>query len=168
MNKMMLFFLISCLPFFLCQCTNPKETAGDTPRDTLKVTEDAKEKTVDELWEEARQYQATITDTTFLQTKTPMSASAIEPFEGENWNKNFPFNQVVYVAALERAKKHLTVKENRLVCTLTSGAEIKVAEDLFQYIILLFDSWNQEIEKGTFRIVPIEGGGYDIEPAPRR
>ena len=46
---------------------------------------------------------------------------------------------------------------------LKSGAEINIAEDLFQYIVGLFNDWNKWVKEGRCKIVKNEEGYYDIE-----
>ena len=65
--------------------------------------------------------------------------------------------------AIDRAKKFLSVENNQLVLNLKSGAEINIAEDLFQYIVGLFNDWNKWVKEGRCKIVKNEEGYYDIE-----
>ena len=73
------------------------------------------------------------------------------------------YNQTVYVIAIDRAKKFLSVENNQLVLNLKSGAEINIAEDLFQYIVGLFNDWNKWVKEGRCKIVKNKEGYYDIE-----
>lgn len=114
------------------------------------------------LWEEAYQYQATITDSTFLKTKGIMSDKAIAPLVSGGWNNNYAYNQVVYLKALERAKRHLSVKDNQFIYPLKSGEEINISEDIHQYIYRLFEDWNRWIADGQCKITKDENGFYDI------
>ena len=65
--------------------------------------------------------------------------------------------------AIDRAKKFLSVENNQLVLNLKSGAEINIAEDLFQYIVGLFNDWNKWVKEGRCKIVKNKEGYYDIE-----
>ena len=120
-------------------------------------------------WEEARKVRESITDSTFLKTKRPMSDDAIGPY---NYQTGFledrAYNRTVYVIAIDRAKKHLSVKNNQLVLNLKSGAEINIAEDMYQYITRLFVDWNKWVKEGKFKIIKTEEGYYDIEPTPQK
>ena len=49
------------------------------------------------MWEEANSYKTSITDTTFLKTRGTMSYAAIDLFTGRGFNKDYAFNQVVYL-----------------------------------------------------------------------
>lgn len=116
------------------------------------------------LWKEANQYRATITDSTFLKTKGIMSDNAISPLVSEGWNNDYAYNQVVYLKALERAKRHLSVKDNQFVNLIKSGKEINISEDIYQYICCLFENWNLWIVDGKFKITKDKNGFYDIVP----
>lgn len=115
-----------------------------------------------ELWEEANRYKASITDTTFLKTRGTMSYAAIDALTGQGFNKDYAFNQVVYLKALQRAQKHLTIVEDRLVCDLRSGADIYISEDLYQFITGLFKDWNTWLESGKYEIAKDEQGLYMV------
>lgn len=116
------------------------------------------------LWEEAHRYRATITDSTFLKTRGMMSDKAIDLLTPGGWNKDYAYNQVVYLKALERAKRHLSVKNNQFIYPLQSGKEINISEDLHLYICQLFEEWNRRIADGQFEITKEENGFYDITP----
>lgn len=116
------------------------------------------------LWADANKYRASVTDTTFLQTRGRMSDQAIDALTPDGWNKNYAFNQVVYLKALERARKHLSLEDNQLVCHLKSGKDIRIAEDLYEYILALFKDWNRWVKEGRCRIVKDGDGGYEVVP----
>lgn len=116
------------------------------------------------LWEEANRYRNAITDSTFLRTRGIMSDLAIDPLVPGGWNMNYAYNQVVYLKALERVKRQLSVKDNQLIYPLKSGKEINISEDLHQYICLLLEDWNRWIADGRFKITTDENGTYDITP----
>ena len=44
-----------------------------------------------------------------------------------------------------------------------TGAEIRIAEDLYKFILNVIDSWNQWIKEGKFEIIKTDNG-YDIAP----
>ncbi|WP_322934035.1 SecDF P1 head subdomain-containing protein [Bacteroides sp. CG01] len=116
------------------------------------------------LREEAYQYRATITDSTFLKTKGIMSDKAIDLLVSGGWNKDYAYNQVVYLKALERAKRHLSVKDNKFIYLLKSGNEINISEDIHQYICRLFEDWNRWVADGRCKIAKDENGFYEIIP----
>lgn len=120
-------------------------------------------------WEETRKLRASITDTTFLKTKRPMSDDAIGPYNYHTGlNEDRAYNQTVYTIAIDRAKKFLSVENDQLVLNLKSGTEINIAEDLFQYITGLFDDWNKWVQEGKFKIIKTKEGYYDIEPTSQK
>lgn len=133
-----------------------------------EVVEKFREQETKEMWEEANKYKASITDTTFLKTRETMSYAAIDKFTGKGINKNYAYNQVVYLKALQRAQKHVSVVNNRLVCNLKSGADISIAEDLYLFITNLFKEWNTWLESGNFEIVKDEQGLYTVLPKKKK
>lgn len=116
-------------------------------------------------WAEAHKLRASMTDTTFLKTKRPMSDDAIGPY---NYHTGFiedrAYNQTVYLIALDRTQKYISAENNQLVLNLKSGSEIHIAEDLFEYIKALYENLNKEIEEGKFKIIKDSNGYYSIEP----
>lgn len=116
------------------------------------------------LWKEANHYRSSITDSTFLKTKGTMSDKAIDPLIPEGWNNDYAYNQVVYLKAMERVKRHLSVKENQFICSLKSGKEINISEDIYQYICRILENWNLLIAEGKCEITKDENGFYDIVP----
>lgn len=91
-----------------------------------------------------------------------MSDQAIDYLTPTGWNNDFAYNQIVYISALKRAKKHLSVKDGVFVCDLKSGADINISEDLYEYILDLFADWNKWIQEGRVEIVQINGE-YNVE-----
>lgn len=159
---------------FLYQCSNEKKNITNNNLNELSYVGGERDKVNEELrlskekmWEEANRYKAAITDTTFLQTKGKMSEMAINPFTGNGQNQYYALNQVVYLKALERVKKHLFIKDSLLVCDLKSGVEIRISEDLFQYIMDLLKNWNLGIKEGKYKIVKTKNNSYDIEAIPQ-
>ncbi len=145
----------------LCQCTgNKKDTVIETSNQVLSMANstDTEQINREKAWEEANKYKASITDTTFLQTIDKMSDSAIDPF-----NPNYAFNQVVYLKALERMKKHLAIKDNQLICNTDSGKDLSMSEDLYQYIMNVLENWNKGIKEKQYKIIKTDDG-YDIKP----
>lgn len=173
MKKKITMLLVACLPFFFYQCDN-NENASNQPFEqngagsqqnpqTRSLDEQNSEEIhliAEQAWEEVRQLK--FSDTDFLKTKGQMSDQAIDYLTPMGWNNDFAYNQVVYLQALKRAKKHLSVENNQLVCNVKSGAEINIAEDLYKYINELFMEWNQWILAGRVEIVNVNGS-YDIE-----
>lgn len=97
------------------------------------------------------------------------SDDAIGPYNYHTGlNEDRAYNQTVYLIAVDRAKKFLSVENDQLVLNLKSGAEINIAEDLFQYITGLFDDWNKWVKEGKSKIIKTEEGYYDIEPTTQK
>lgn len=162
MKKILYYIFITVLiPVLLCQCTiKKKDTSAENNNDPHCVVDSTDTEQINRkiAWEEANKYKASITDTTFLQTKEKMSDKAIDPF-----NPNYVFNQVVYLKALERAKKSLVVRDNLLFLNIKSGKDILISEDLFQYIINVIENWNKGIKEKQYKIIKTDDG-YDVEP----
>lgn len=142
------------------QCTNSKipNENSDTQSDSISI----KNK---EAWREAVKVRDSITDSVFLKTKQPMSDDAIAPYNYQTGLiEDRAYNQVVYIKAIERAKKHLTVKNGLFVCDLKAGIDINISEDLYEYIMNLFSEWNLGLKEGRYKIVKSEATGYDVLP----
>lgn len=137
------------LVLLFVQCTNSKiqNENSDTQSDSISI----KNK---EAWREAVKVRDSITDSVFLKTKQPMSDDAIAPYNYQTGLiEDRAYNQVVYIKAIKRAKKHLTVKNGLFVCDLKAGIDINISEDLYEYImnfiavllkskIALWNIWN--------------------------
>lgn len=169
MKTILPILLITTLSMFFYQCGNTQKES--TTEDLTSYNPMEKENRIHDsistmVQKEARDYQKSIVDTTFLQTRGAMSEDAVSPIIESGWNYDVSYNQVVYIAALERAKKNLSVKDNQLVLNLRSGAEINIAEDLYQFITDLFVDWNKWIEEERFKIILTKEGYYDIAPIP--
>lgn len=153
--KASLFPFALCVSFLLCQCTN-----NSSEREFLEEVTNSKH------LEGKDSMKFIFSDEDFLQTKEPMSDDAIAPFDyktGEVGNK--PYNIQVYLCALERVKRHMSVHGNQLSTKVQTGSELNMSEDLFNYISKLIDSWNSLIMKGDFEIVKLGENHYDIEPS---
>lgn len=107
------------------------------------------------------------TDADFLKTKQRMSDEAIAPFDYKTGLiGDRAYNQKVYITALGRIKKRLSVRDNQFVLNINSGKEVNMSEDLYEYIIGVIQQWNEWIKKGSFKIISTENG-YDIEPVKK-
>lgn len=75
------------------------------------------------------------------------------------------YNRKVYVSAVERLKKNSYINDNQVYTSVKSGAEINMAEDLFDYLIkVLFKDWNTALSEGRYKVVIKEKGDFYIEP----
>lgn len=155
----------------ICNCVFAQEK---TQKDSLCTNNRQQDKKLDEIEiknkrarEEAR--KLTFSDSTFLKTKQPMSDDAIAPYDyktGLVGDK--AYNIKVYVAALERVKKKLLIKDNQFIISCNSGAKINIAEDLYQYIVHVIKTWNEGIINGIYKIEKLKTGGYDISIIKKR
>lgn len=115
------------------------------------------------LWDEARQYKTGITDTTFLDTRGPMSLKALDVWSGDGFNENYAFNQTVYLAALERAQRSLCVTDGRLEPTFRSAEDLHISRGLYDFIMETLAQWNRMLESGDWEIVERDGM-YTVMP----
>ena len=169
MKTILPILLIATLSMLFYQCDNTQKentTEEQTSYDPMEEENRLHDSILNVAQKEARDYYDNMVDTTFLQTRGTMSEDAISPIIESGWNYDVSYNQIVYITALERAKKHLSVKDNQLVLNLKSGAEINITEDLYQFITDLFVDWNTWIEEGRFKIIQTKEGYYDIVPIP--
>ena len=65
---------------------------------------------------------------------------------------------MIYLAALDRARKYLSEQDGKLVCPLSSHEDINVRKDLYEFIIDLFRQWNEMLDSGNFKIIKDEKG----------
>ncbi len=130
-----------------------------TQENNTVMSDDRKaRKRIDRMLEKANRYRESITDTTYLQTTVEMSYSAIDALNTNGYNDDYIYNQVIYIAALDRARKYLSEQDGKLVCTLSSHEDINVRKDLYDFIIDLFRQWNEMLDSGNFKIIKDEKG----------
>lgn len=167
----MLYILVCCLFLTGCSGKSNKENRADVTDTVFEAISPVDNETDsliklegESLWKEANRYKASITDTTFLRTRGIMSYAAIDMYTGEGFNKNYAFNQVVYLKALDRCRKFLIIENNRLKFNIKSGKEIHISEDLYLFISDLFNEWNKWLESGSHEILKDEQGPYTVLP----
>lgn len=161
-NLMLLLFTFS---FIVISCTSKTKQNSTTEVALVTSQDDSIEsKKIKALWEDANKYKASITDTTFLKTKGEMSYSAIDMLTGEGFNEQYAFNQVVYLKALERARKHLSFQNGQLVFLIKNGSDIYISEDLYKFISETFNLWNEQLKSRNFELKKDEKGLYDLYP----
>ena len=116
------------------------------------------------LWKEAREFKKTLTDTTFLKTKGIMSYVAIDAMNGNGFNPHYAYNQVVYLKALDRARKKISIKNGHVIFPCQRGKDLNISDNLFLFIQSLFKEWNQWLDTGKYQLVKDEDGLYTVEP----
>ncbi len=111
-------------------------------------------------WQEAD--AIVFNDNDFLKTKQPMSARIIEPFDYETGLVGGnAYNRKVYMYAVERLKKNSYIKDNQVYVSVKSGAEINMAEDLFEYLVnVLVKDWNTALSEERYKIATEENGDF--------
>lgn len=105
-------------------------------------------------------------ETDFLKTKQPMSARAIDQIDDETGLVgDNSYNRKVYMYAVERLKKNSYIQDNQVYTSVKSGAEINMAEDLFDYLInVLVKDWNTALKEGRYKVVIEEKGEFYMVP----
>lgn len=126
--------------------------------DTVMSDDQKARKRIDKMIEKANRYRKSITDTTYLQTTVEMSNSAIDALNTDGYNDDYLYNQVVYLAALDRARKYLSEQGGKLICSLSSPEDINVRNDLYDFILDVFRQWNEMLGTGNFKIIKDEKG----------
>ena len=116
------------------------------------------------LWKEAKEFKKTLTDTTFLKTKGMMSYAAIDVMNANGFNPHYAYNQVVYLKALDRARKKISIKNGHVIFPCQRGKDLNISDDLFLFIQSLFKEWNQWLDTGKYQLVKDEDGLYTVEP----
>ena len=171
MKTEMLYILVCCLFLTGCNGKSNKESHADvtdTVFEEISPVDNETDSLIklerENLWKEANRYKSSITDTTFLRARGTMSYAAIDMYTGEGFNQNYAFNQIVYLKALDRARKFLSVENDRLKFNIKSGKEIHISEDLYLFISDLFNEWNKWLESGSHKILKDEQGLYTVLP----
>ena len=121
-----------------------------------------------QLWKEAREFKKTLTDTIFLKTKGMMSYAAIDAMNANGFNPHYAYNQVVYLKALDRARKKISIKNGHVIFPCQRGKDLNISDDLFLFIQSLFKEWNQWLDTGKHQLVKDEDGLYTVEPLPEK
>ena len=116
------------------------------------------------LWKEAKEFKKTLTDTTFLKTKGMMSYAAIDVMNANGFNPHYAYNQVVYLKALDRARKKISIKNGHVILPCHRGKDLNISDNLFLFIQSLFKEWNQWLDTGKYQLVKDEDGLYTVEP----
>lgn len=116
------------------------------------------------LWKEAKEFKKTLTDTTFLRTKGMMSYAAIDVMNANGFNPHYAYNQVVYLKALDRARKKISIKNGHVIFPCQRGKDLNISDNLFLFIQSLFKEWNQWLDTGKYQLVKDEDGLYTVEP----
>lgn len=128
-----------------------------TQENNTVMSDDQKaRKRIERMMEKANKYRESITDTTYLQTTVEMSNSAIDALKADGYNDDYLYNQVVYLAALDRARKYLSEQGGKLICSLSSPEDINVRKDLYDFILDVFRQWNEMLDSGNFKIIKDE------------
>lgn len=161
-------FLIFGASLFLFGCSN-NEKSDDVNQ---KVSLEQKQQNIQTRNAEALDEAEAIsfTDTDFLKTKQPMSSRVIDPIDDETGLVgDNAYNRKVYMYAVERLKKNAYIKDNQVYVSVKTGAEINMAEDLFDYLTnVLVKEWNIALKEGRYKVITEEKGGFYMMPVQQQ
>lgn len=73
-------------------------------------------------------------------------------------------NQKIYVPAYIRMKRHLKFNDNRLVWDFTNAAELKVSQNIYDYVTTLWTCFNQQLAAGTHKLEILEDNYFKVLP----
>lgn len=59
-------------------------------------------------------------------------------------------NMDIYSPAYERMRKHLRFKDNQLQWDIQNGEEMKISENIFNYITMMWDADNEMLKSGKY------------------
>lgn len=80
-------------------------------------------------------------------------------FEGSLWDHETIWNNVsIYLPAFQRMKRHLCVKDNQLFWTFKSGAELKISENIYEYVVDIWNRQNEKLKEGKFEVIITDYG----------
>ena len=97
-----------------------------------------------------------------------MSYAAIDVMNANGFNPHYAYNQVVYLKALDRARKKISIKNGHVIFPCQRGKDLNISDDLFLFIQSLFKEWNQWLDTGKYQLVKDEDGLYTVEPLPEK
>lgn len=81
---------------------------------------------------------------------------------GYGFNPYYAYNHVIYLKALDRARKRLSVIDNRLLFLYKDSIELNISHDLYLFICSLFKVCNHWLDSGKYEIIKDEQGLYTV------
>lgn len=81
---------------------------------------------------------------------------------GYGFNPYYAYNHVIYLKALDRARKRLSVIDNRLLFLYKDSIELNISHDLYLFICSLFKVCNHWLDSGKCEIIKDEQGVYTV------
>lgn len=69
-----------------------------------------------------------------------------------------------YLKAQERMEKHLSIENNRFKWDVENGKEVRVSENIFEYLISIWKDNNEKLQTGKYEIWQHENGRYFVRP----
>ena len=91
--------------------------------------------------------------------------SAYLEIEGNLYDPEIIWGNVdVYLSAFERMQSHLKFKDNHLYWDFERASDIKVSENIYNYVIDNWKSKNEMINAGTHKLMCSERGDYNVIP----
>ena len=85
--------------------------------------------------------------------------SAFLGFEGNLRVDSILLNNLeIYLPAFERMQRHLKIKDNRYTWDFENGVEIKISENIYDFITWLWKGQNKRLESGDYILKATEYG----------
>lgn len=78
---------------------------------------------------------------------------------GIMWN-----DDEILAKAAERMGKHLSIENNRFKWDVENGKEVRVSENIFEYLISIWKDNNEKLQIGKYEIWQHEIGRYFVRP----
>lgn len=66
----------------------------------------------------------------------------------------------VWIQALVRMERHQRIVDNRFVWNVQNGAQIKISENIYEYIVRWWGRENKKLENGKYKLIHVEGNRY--------
>lgn len=75
-----------------------------------------------------------------------------------------PYDDQTLAKAAERMEKHLSIENNRFKWDIKSGKDVRVSENIFQYLTRIWKDNNKKLQTGAYEIWQHENGRYLVRP----
>lgn len=73
-------------------------------------------------------------------------------------------NMKVYSPAYERMRRHLKIESNRLTWDFTNAAELKISQNIYDYVTFMWNQDNEKLATGKYQIKMLENNYFSVFP----